>query len=293
MSLAERKYSAFDRELLAMYLSVKHFKHFLEGRKFVIYTDHKPLTFALASSTDRSPRQTRHLSYVAEFTSDVRHVKGSKNMVADALSRPSCSEVRLPTIDFQRMAAAQDPLDARDTSLEVRSVLWQCSLLLCDVSQGHPRPLVPSSFRRQVFEALHQLSHPGPRPCTKLVAARFVWPGMRRDIKSWCRQCPSCQSSKITRHVKAPVVVFPPASRRFGSLHIDLVGPLPPSESYRFLLTIVDCFSRWPEALRLKDISASACVTAFIRHWVFLGSESRMKSPPTEGLSSLVLPGGP
>ena len=200
-----------------MYLSVKHFKHFLEGRKFVIYTDHKPLTFALASSTDRSPHQTRHLSYVAEFTSDVRHVKGSKNVVADPLSRPSCSEVRLPTIDFQRMAAAQDPLDARDTSLEVKSVLWQGSLLLCDVSQGHPRPLVPSSFRRQVFEALHQLSHPGPRPCTKLVAARFVWPGMRRDIKSWCRQCPSCQSSKITRHVKAPVVVFPPASRRFGS----------------------------------------------------------------------------
>ena len=47
----ERKYSAFDRELLAMFLACKHFRHFLEGRPFAIYTDHKPLTFALSSIT--------------------------------------------------------------------------------------------------------------------------------------------------------------------------------------------------------------------------------------------------
>ena len=70
---AERKYSAFDRELLAIYLSIKHFRHFLEGRGFHVLSDHKPLTFALESSTDRSPRQTRHLSFIAEFTSDIRH----------------------------------------------------------------------------------------------------------------------------------------------------------------------------------------------------------------------------
>ena len=52
MTPAERKYSAFDRELLAIYLSIKHFRHFLEGRSFIIFTDHKPLTFALGSSTD-------------------------------------------------------------------------------------------------------------------------------------------------------------------------------------------------------------------------------------------------
>ena len=44
-----------------MYISTKYFRHFVEGRSFIIYTDHKPLTFALASSSDRSPRQTRNL----------------------------------------------------------------------------------------------------------------------------------------------------------------------------------------------------------------------------------------
>ncbi|KAI5724763.1 hypothetical protein M8J77_006869 [Diaphorina citri] len=46
LSTAEKKYGTYDRELLAIYLAVKHFLHMIEGRVFTIYTDHKPLTFA-------------------------------------------------------------------------------------------------------------------------------------------------------------------------------------------------------------------------------------------------------
>ena len=60
MSSAEQKYSTFDRELLAVFLSVKHFRHILEGRQFTVWTDHKPLCGALSSScllyTSPSPR---------------------------------------------------------------------------------------------------------------------------------------------------------------------------------------------------------------------------------------------
>ena len=89
LSPAERKYSAFDRELLALYISVKHFRPAVEGRVFTIFTDHKPLCGAVSSSTERSPRQTRHLSFIAEYTTDIRHVSGNSNVVADALSRPA------------------------------------------------------------------------------------------------------------------------------------------------------------------------------------------------------------
>ena len=85
LSPAERKYSAFDRELLGMVRAIEHFRHFVEGRAFTIYTDHKPLTTVLSSQSERSPRQTRHLSFISEFTSDIRHVKGKDNEVADAL----------------------------------------------------------------------------------------------------------------------------------------------------------------------------------------------------------------
>ena len=48
----EIKHSAFDRELLAIYLGVRHFRFFLEGRPFTIFTDHKPLTYAMARMAD-------------------------------------------------------------------------------------------------------------------------------------------------------------------------------------------------------------------------------------------------
>ncbi len=43
-----RKYSTFDRELLGLYLAVRHFRHLLEGRPFTVFVDHKPLVFAMA-----------------------------------------------------------------------------------------------------------------------------------------------------------------------------------------------------------------------------------------------------
>ena len=73
----ERKYSAFDRELLALYLGIRHFRYFLEGRQFVAFTDHKPLTFCMYKASDPwSSRQQRHLSYISEFTTDIRQCAG-------------------------------------------------------------------------------------------------------------------------------------------------------------------------------------------------------------------------
>ena len=89
LSDAERKYSTFDRELLAVFLAIQHFRHVLEGRSFTVFTDHKPLCGAMSSLAERSPRQTRHLSFIAEFTANLRHVPGPSNVVADALRRLS------------------------------------------------------------------------------------------------------------------------------------------------------------------------------------------------------------
>jgi len=88
-------YSAFDRELFAAFAAVRHFRFQLEGRSFQLWTDHKPLTFAINRVSDAwSPRQQRQLAYLAEFTADIRHVAGASNVVADSLSRPPAAEKR-------------------------------------------------------------------------------------------------------------------------------------------------------------------------------------------------------
>ncbi|GFX42545.1 retrovirus-related Pol polyprotein from transposon opus [Trichonephila clavipes] len=100
----QTRYITYDRELLGIYLSVKHFKHLLEGNDFVIYTDHKPLTFAFKQKNEKaSPRQQRQLQYISEFSCNIQHVLGKDNVVADALSRiDSISE-----INFEEIAEEQ------------------------------------------------------------------------------------------------------------------------------------------------------------------------------------------
>ena len=143
---AELNYSAFDRELLAIYLSVRHFQYFVEGRTFHINTDHKPLTFALQSSTERrSPRQARHLAFISEFTTDIRHIEGQANCAADALSRTVYVLEDQSSLELEAFAAAQihdeelQQLSTSTTSLRLEHVplLNSNNTILCDVSQGH------------------------------------------------------------------------------------------------------------------------------------------------------------
>jgi RNase H-like domain found in reverse transcriptase len=82
LDTAQMKYSAFDRELLAAYLAVRHFRFLLEGRDFTLFTDHKPLTFAFRKTAEPGTvRQQRQLSFLSEFTADIQHMAGRENVV--------------------------------------------------------------------------------------------------------------------------------------------------------------------------------------------------------------------
>ena len=276
---AEQNYSAFDRELLAAYLAIRHFRCFLEGRSFTLFTDHNPLTFAISKISDPwSSRQQRHLAYVSEFTTDVRHIEGKYNTVADTLSRGEISAISSPQpcVDYKAMAAAQRA-DASITAVPTATtglVIQDIPLdnygnsISCDISTGRPRPLVPDTWPRTVFDAVHDLSHPSIRATKQLVAAKFVWPGLRKQVGIWAKTCLRCQAAKVHRHTTAPVDQFVPATRRFDHIHVDIVGPLPPSQNYRYLLTVVDRFTRWPEAIPLVDAQRTTCAKALALHWI-------------------------
>ena len=280
--LRDVNYSTFDRELLAVYLSIKHFRYFLEGRCFHVVTDHKPLIYTFSARTDRhSPRQARHLDYISQFTTDLRHIRGIDNPVADALSRIEANAIMhasAPLIDYHTMAKAQrtDPELTRLLSIPSSSSLKLAEVplstagmvIFCDMSTEAKRPFVPATLRRLVFDSLHSLSHPGIRATQHLITSRFVWPSIKKDVRRWTRACSHCQRTKITRHTFAPPAGFKLPDARFDVIHIDLVGPLPPSRGYTYLLTCVDRFTRWPEAFPLVDITADSVAQAFVHGWI-------------------------
>ncbi|GBO37772.1 Retrovirus-related Pol polyprotein from transposon 412 [Araneus ventricosus] len=101
-----------------------------------------------------------------------------------------------------------------------------------------------------------------------MISEIYVWPSMKADVTLWARTCLQCQQAKVSRHTRSKLSDFVPPSARFEHVHIDLVGPLPPSEGFRYCLTCVDRFSKWPEAFPLVDISANTIATAFYSGWI-------------------------
>ncbi|GFW62266.1 hypothetical protein TNCV_4421531 [Trichonephila clavipes] len=240
LSPAQRRYSAYDRELLAAYMAIKYFRHMVEGRSFTLFTDHKPLVYAFKQKEDKyTPRQLRHLDLIGQFTTDILYLKGSENVVADALSRIHISTINAPSVfDFSKMTRKQQ----KDSQLQdilagacPPSLVLQPPITLhCDVSMDRIRPFVQEIFRREIFHNLHALSHPRVRASLKMVSERYVWPTMRQDVALWARTCLQCQLAK----------------------------------GFRYCLTCVDRFSKWPEAFPMVEISAEAVAKAFYSSWI-------------------------
>jgi len=227
LAQSEVKYSTFDRELLAAYSTIRHFRFLLEGRQFQLLTDHKPLVAAMVRVTPpQSARQQRHLAYISEFTTDIRHTPGSENVVADALSRPppavllsSCTPATagLPVLSIPppsdppltpppAVAADAQPIDftelafAQPSCPDVQAMLVSPSLsvvskevgpveILGDVSTGVFRPLLPARFRTAAVWSLHNIHHPGVRASRRLVCSSFCWPRMGVFVSALVRNC--------------------------------------------------------------------------------------------------------
>ena len=279
LSKPQQSYSAFDRELLAAYLSVIHFKHEIEGRYVVLLSDHKPLCNAFHSLKEsKSDRQQRHLALLTEYLADAIHIKGSQNVVADCLSRPA-NAVLIDICDLPEISRLQkedeEITNYKDKLSEYSYKGGSCGIL-CDVSTPYPRPFIVSSLRRSIFDSLHNLTHCGIKPTLTLIKSRYFWPNMDHDIRQMCRECLACQQSKITRHTHSPVQHFTLPSPRFQTVHIDIVGPLkrvknPDDDNaspYRYLLTCIDRNTRWIEAETLSDITAQTVARAFFNVWI-------------------------
>ena len=163
--------------------------------------------------------------------------------------------------DYRRIST--DP----ESGLSFRKVDVGNKDLIVDVSNGKPRPFVPYSWRRRIFDAVHGLGHPGVHRTQQTISDRFVWPSIKADCTRWARECVPCQTAKVSRHVTPPIGEFQVPSQRFTHLNMDLVT-LSNSNGFSHLLTIVDRFTRWPVAIPIANISAETVADAFAHGWV-------------------------
>ena len=88
------------------------------------------------------------------------------------------------------------------------------------------------SFRHTVFDFLHSLSHPRVKATIQLVSTHYLWPGMKADLHTWAHFCLTYQEAKVQWHTIAPISTFAIPDACFNIIHVNIVGPLPPSRAF-------------------------------------------------------------
>ncbi|XP_037774704.1 uncharacterized protein LOC119571495 [Penaeus monodon] len=151
---------------------------------------------------------------------------------------------------------------------------------------SHPRgkreqPLrqvvVPTPLRSQVMDVAHcslMGGHLGTRKTKDRVLSNFFWPGCAADVRRFCQSCDVCQRTVKRGTVpKVPLQKTPLIDTPFKRVAVDLVGPIKPasSEGHRYILTLVDYATRYPEAVPLKRITTEAVAEALMEIYSRLG----------------------
>ena len=265
---AEKRYSTTEKELLAVHAAILHFRPYLGWKKFVVWTDHKPLVGIVKSSkVVFGPRWSKRLLQLAEFQFEIKHVSGSQNVVADTLSR----EVHAIKIAWDSVAEAQrfdsevQSLLRKDSNVFIRN-----GEVVKRMPGGATRLVLPQAFRLEALKDAHSNTHLGFKKTVHRLKANYWWPGMGRDVQKFLGTCAECVKKLYKNNVVEEAQHLELGST-WETLAIDHTGPfLGKDGSKRWVIVLIDMFTKFVEAKVVTDPGANAVVeflrSVFHRH---------------------------
>ncbi|BHF61375.1 hypothetical protein SprV_0100434900 [Sparganum proliferum] len=290
----EHNYSTTRKELLAVVTFVKKFHHYLAGKRFILRTDHQALRW-LENSKDPTGQLARWQADLLEYSYTVIHRAGKKHQNADALSRRAqtpppaaayvpATAITVGTPDHSGWASAQasDPYISliydrlrhgapKPSSEEMKGSSWEArclwsawnSLRLCNgvlfLQYSPPTPVV--WFCRMMRSIPHF-------PFFMLIWDTLVKlvPTPLRDI---CNTCPVCAEVKNPNPTQRTPLQPIQAGYPNEIVGVDLMGPMPPSpRGNRYILVLVDFFTKWCEAVPLPQADAITVAKAILSEWI-------------------------
>ena len=137
--------------------------------------------------------------------------------------------------------------------------------------------VVPKQYRDQVMKLAHESilgGHQGPKKTADKVLAHFFWPGVQSDVTRFCHSCDVCQRTIPKGRVcKVPLGTMPLIDVPFQRIAVDIVGPMFPrtDRGNKYILTIVDYATRFPEAVPLPSIEAERVAEALVNVFTRVG----------------------
>jgi hypothetical protein len=268
LTSSERNYSNYEREALAVVAAVRHFRTYLIGRNFTIYTDNSAVA-SLYNAKDPSGRIIRWINFLSQFDCTIVHRSGKDNPVADFLSRP------VSVIMNVRPWSLQDVRLYLETKLLPPGVVLdrraQRLIRNFQVTNGTLFRRTRSSFKQVLFsineltdklDVLHNdMGHFSLATIYKWISDRFWRPYLWNEVRDYVKSCHQCQ---IFSFIK-PSYSFDGKSSItaiFEEFCLDFLGPFPTSNAgHKFILVAVEKLSRFPIAIPCDSQTAHVALT--------------------------------
>ncbi|KAH9263206.1 hypothetical protein BASA83_013446 [Batrachochytrium salamandrivorans] len=280
MNSAERNYEIYDKELLAVVDSFKHWRHFLQGghHPVTVLCDHKNLEYFMTTKK-LTRRQARWSLELSEYDFTLTHRPGKLNGRADPLSRRHDYLSENDTSNFQRILDPKKVIDLQALivdmdlhllvhSVELKNFRFRDNSFLRILEDGKSTAAYVSTDKRvDIMNHYHtSLAHLKYGSIIDLLNRRFWWPTMKKDLKDYIARCPECQLDQSASGVHSPLPIrpVPPVALPFERWGIDFYGPMVETKSgNKYLITCIDYATRWVLAKPVKDMTESA-VSAFL-----------------------------
>ena len=288
---AEKRYSQLDKEALAIVFGVKKYHSYIYGRKFVICSDHKPLSYLFNETKPvpvmASARLQRWALTLSTYQYSIKYKPGHELANADALSRlprpVTTFSDRLPgelvqlinylvpapvtAVKIER-ETEKDPIlgqvkryvsmgqvaDTDDQRLQPYIRRFQELSLMHGCLLWGSRLIVPPSSRKPLLDYLHD-THDGSSRMKGLARGYMWWPGMDSDIENLVKHCEICQRLQ-TKPASAPPHCWNWPSQPWTRLHLDFAGPF----LGHMYLVLVDACTKWMDVSMMSSITADSTI---------------------------------
>jgi len=281
LSKTESRYCATRKELLAVVHYIRKFSHFLTGRKFILRTDHKSLTWLMSW---RNPSTSQYFAWISELSQYdfvIEHRKGEQHINADVMSR-------LQHDDNCKQCEVNYVTSIDDRSTTEHKIEKLLNLSANEAQQLGRNPAIeiineeiyfydPNGSKRKVIsrkdgcilaEKVHRnLNHIGQKKLNCLLKQHVFWINQASDCNELCSSCVIClkrKSLKSLRHNKSSI----DAEKPFEKICIDIAGPLPDHQGKKYLLGIVDSFSKFVALVPLRSLHSEEITSALFEKWI-------------------------
>lgn len=261
---SQKKKKAIYLECLAITEAVKYWQHWLIGRHFKVFCDHKPLEkMNIKARTDEELGDLTY--YLSQFDFEIKYYPGKDNLEADCLSRNpvlESAEDEEDKLKIVNLISFEDILEDQKNNKDLESSKHKLifkSKLYYKKARNIGKIVLSEEFSKRLIENTHkEFQHIGINQMQSKILPYYTAVNISENIKKFCKSCEICIKNKSRRHEKIGLMShLGPARKPFEIVSIDTIGGFGGSRSTKkYLHLLVDHFTRFAYILTSKTQSA-------------------------------------